>query len=608
MNRTLSSLFFVLSVCTAICLWGDSRVQAGTVPTTTTLTASVNPVVIGQPVTYMVTVSAMSGVPLTGPVAISFNGVYGANYSLTNGTVAVTVTAAGPPQTIQVIASYLGDASTAPSTSATLSEVVTAGLGLTPTTVSIVSSVNPADPYQTITYTATVVGGTTPTGTVNFFLGSTTPVPATLSAAGIATIADSYPAPGNYPVYASYSGDNHNQAVTSSTIDQVVNSIGAQPALQFVPITPCRVADTRIANGPLGAPLLSSGQPRSFPILQGACHIPSNAQAYSLNLTAVPTGPLGYLKIYPTGQPIPMTSLLNSLDGRVKANAAIIMAGAEGAISVVTDAYNNAPTLTNVILDINGYFVPPGANTLQFYPITPCRAVDTRNPAGPLGKPYLAAGETRSFPLLSSACKLPPSALAYSLNVSVIPQGFLGALTVWPSGQPQPTASTLNATTGAITANAAIVPAGSSGAISVNTQNNTDLFIDVNGYFAPPGIGGTSFYPTAPCRVFDSRNYLPFIPFPGVFTVATAQSNCPLSNAAAAYVFNATVVPIQGALNVLVLWPAGQSEPLVSTLNAFDGAETSNMAIVPTNNNDIDVDAESQQTFVILDVSGYFAP
>jgi hypothetical protein len=608
MNRTLSSMFFALSLCAAICLSGTAVAQAATVATTTTLTASVNPVVIDQPVTYMVTVIAMNGTPSTGPVAISFNGTYGPNYSLTNGTVAVTTTAAGPPQTIQVIASYLGDANTAPSTSVTLNEVVTAGLGLTPTTISVVSSVNPADPYQTVTYTATVVGGTTPTGTANFFFGSTTPVPATLSANGTATITNSYPAPGNYPVYASYAGDSHNQPITSPTIDQVVNSLGAQAPLQFVPITPCRVADTRIGNGALGAPLLSSDQPRSFPILQGACNIPSNAQAYSINLTAVPTAPLGYLKLYPTGQPIPMTSLLNSLDARVKANAAIIMAGAGGAISVVTEAYNNAPTLTNVIIDINGYFVPPSANTLQFYPITPCRAADTRNPAGPLGKPYLAAGETRSFPLLSSACKLPPSAVAYSLNVSVIPQGFLGYLTVWPTGQPQPTASTLNATTGAITANAVIVPAGSGGAISVFTQNNTDVFIDVNGYFAPPGVGGTSFYPTAPCRVFDSRSFLPFIPFPGIFTVATAQSNCPLSNAAAAYVFNATVVPIQGALNVLVLWPAGQSEPLVSTLNAFDGAETSNMAIVPTNNNDIDVDAESQQTFVILDVSGYFAP
>ena len=608
MNRTLSTMVFAVSFCTAICLWGNSRTQAGTAPTTTTLTASVNPVVIGQPVTYMVTVSTTSGVSLTGPVAISFNGTYGPNYSLNNGTVVVTTTAVGPPQTMQVIASYLGDANTAPSTSAILSEIITAGVGLTPTTISIVSSVNPAYPYQTVTYTATVVGGTTPTGTVNFFLGSTTPVPATISGNGTATIINSYPAPGNYPVYASYSGDSHNQPITSSTIDQVINEVGVQPALQFVPITPCRVADTRSPNGALGAPLLSSGQPRSFPILQGACNIPPTAQAYSLNLTAVPTGPLGYLKLYPTGQPIPMASLLNSLDGRVKANAAIIMAGTGGAVSVVASAYNNAPTLTNVILDINGYFVPPGGNSLAFYPITPCRAADTRNPAGPLGKPYLAAGQTRAFPLLSSACNLPPSAVAYSLNVSVIPQGFLGALTVWPTGQPKPTASTLNATTGAITANAAIVLAGPSGDVNVFAEDNTDVFIDVNGYFAPPGVGGTSFYPTIPCRVFDSRTYLPFIPFPGRFTVATAQSNCPLSNAAAAYVFNATVVPLQGALDVLVLWPTGESEPLVSTLNAFDGAITSNMAIVPTNNNDIDVDAESQQTFVILDVSGYFAP
>jgi hypothetical protein len=608
MRRLLSSIVFAFSVCLAICLWVQPVVDAATASTTTTITPSANPVVIGQPLTYTVTVSVMGGVQLTGPVAISFNGVYGANYSLTNGTVAVTTTAVGPPQTIQVVASYLGDANSSSSSSATLSEVVTAGVGLTPTTVSIVSSVNPADPYQTITYTATVVGATNPTGTVNFYFGSTTPVPATLSAGGIATTTNFYPSQGNYPVYASYSGDSHNQPITSPTIGQVVNSLGAQSALQFVPITPCRVADTRTPNGQLGAPLLSSDQPRSFPLLQGACHIPSNAQAYSINLTAVPTGPLGFLKIYPTGQPIPATSLVNSVDGRVKAIATIIAAGAGGAISVVTEAYNNAPTLTNVILDINGYFVPPAANTLQFYPITPCRAVDTRNPAGPLGKPYLAAGETRSFPLLSSTCNLPAGAQAYSLNVSVIPQGFLGALTVWPSGQTQPGTSTLNATTGAITANAAIVPAGSSGAISVNTQNNTDLFIDVNGYFAPPGIGGTSFYPTVPCRVFDSRSYYPFIPFPGVFTVATAQSNCPLSNAAAAYVFNATVVPLHGALDVLTLWAAGQSEPQVSTLNAFDGAITSNMAIVPTNNNDIDVDAESQQTFVILDVSGYFAP
>jgi hypothetical protein len=51
------------------------------------------------------------------------------------------------------------------------------------------------------------------------------------------------------------------------------------------------------------------------------------------------------------------------------------------------------------------------------------------------------------------------------------------------------------ATTGAITANAGIVPAGSNGAVSIYGEDNTDVFIDVNGYFAPPGVGGTSFLP-----------------------------------------------------------------------------------------------------------------
>jgi hypothetical protein len=62
-----------------------------------------------------------------------------------------------------------------------------------------------------------------------------------------------------------------------------------------------------------------------------------------------------------------------------------------------------------------------------------------------------------------------------------------------------------------------------------------------------------------------------------------------------------------GPLTYLTLWPDGQSQPLVSTLNAFDGAITSNMAIVPTSNGKIDAYA-TNLTQLILDISGYFAP
>ena len=49
---------------------------------------------------------------------------------------------------------------------------------------------------------------------------------------------------------------------------------------------------------------------------------------------------------------MPVVSTLNSLDGRTKANAAIVPTGASASVSVyVTDT-------TDVILDIDGYFVP----------------------------------------------------------------------------------------------------------------------------------------------------------------------------------------------------------------------------------------------------------
>ncbi len=57
----------------------------------------------------------------------------------------------------------------------------------------------------------------------------------------------------------------------------------------------------------------------------------------------------------------------------------------------------------------------------------------------------------------------------------------------------------------------------------------------------------------------------------------------------------------------LTLWPHGSGQPLVSTLNAYDGFITSNMAIVPSSDGSIDAYAAGL-TQLILDISGYFAP
>ncbi len=381
-------------------------------------------------------------------------------------------------------------------------------------------------------------------------------------------------------------------------------------ALQFIPMIPCRLVDTRPDRG--GSGPIQGGTARTFNLPQLAqsasppCASLASAAAYSLNVTAVPHAPLGYLTVWPDGLTRPLVATLNSLDGRIKANAAIVAAGDNQSIDIY------ATDTTNVVLDIDGYFAPaPASSGLAFYPLTPCRVIDTRNPTGDLGGPYLQDHQERDFPILeATACNIPSSAQAYSMNFAVVPRGGrpLGYLTVWPAGQSQPVVSTLNDLTGTIVANAAIVPAGTGGDIAVYPSSDTDLVVDIDGYFAPPDTGGLSLYTLAPCRELDTRQVGNGQPFSGTLSppVNVAGGPCAISSQAQAYVFNATVVP-QGPLGYLTLWPDGQPRPLASALNAIDGSITSNMAIVPNVNGSIDAYA-SGTTQLVLDISSYFAP
>ena len=367
--------------------------------------------------------------------------------------------------------------------------------------------------------------------------------------------------------------------------------------MQFIPLTPCRVVDTRNSNGPFGGPYIQGKSSRDFPLpLSPSCNIPSTAIAYSLNATVIPRGPLGFITVWPTGLVRPLASTLNSYDGRVKANALVMPAGAGGGVSV----YASDPT--DVVLDINGYFELPSMSTLAFYPVAPCRVADTRNPNGPLGGPFIPAKTPRDFPILSSTCGLPMGALAYSMNFTAVPHGPLGYLTVWASDQQQPYVSTLNAYTGGATANAAIVPAAKDGDIDAYVSDDSDLVIDVNGYFAPAGMNGLSLYPFVPCRALDTRPNS----FKGPLMVPVKNSPCAVPSKAEAYIFNATVIP-QGPLGFLTLWADTKQQPGVSTLNAYDGITASNMAIVPTVNGMIDAFA-SDSTNLVLDITSYFAP
>ncbi len=414
------------------------------------------------------------------------------------------------------------------------------------------------------------------------------------------------PTPDPGSVFAAWSGCYSTSGYSCTAVvlpgSTVTATFNQAVPLQYVAVAPCRVVDTRNPDGPFGGPTLQGHTSRSFPIPQGPCPgIPNTAAAYALNVTVVPHGPLNYLTVWPTGQQQPVVSTLNSGDGRVKAAAAIVPAGDSHAVSVyVTNT-------TDVILDINGYFVTPDTSTLAFFALpNPCRVIDTREPNGPLGGPSLSGGHERDFPVLSGSCNIPATAQAYSFNVTAAPHTGLNFLTIWPYGQSRPTVSTLNAPTGTVTANAAIIKPGTQGEVAAFATDDTDLIVDINGYFAAPNSGQNpwSLYALIPCRALDTRQTTGA--FSGTITAPMTASPCVLTSSAHAYVLNATVVPT-GFLDYLTLWPTGQNQPLASNLNSYDGAVASNMAIVLGGSGSVNAYANNP-TNLILDISSYFGP
>ena len=121
----------------------------------------------------------------------------------------------------------------------------------------------------------------------------------------------------------------------------------------------------------------------------------------------------------------------------------------------------------------------------QFYTVTPCRAVDTRNPTGPYGGPALSANSDRTF-TLGGQCGIPSTAKAVLLNLTVTQPSAGGILRLYPGGSPLPVASAINYRAGQTRANNEASPLGSSGSLAVHCDQpsgNVQVIIDVNGYF-----------------------------------------------------------------------------------------------------------------------------
>lgn len=118
--------------------------------------------------------------------------------------------------------------------------------------------------------------------------------------------------------------------------------------------------------------------------------------------------------------------------------------------------------------------------------ILPCRAIDTRDPAGPLGGPALAANQTRIF-TLTGTCGVPSNALGLAVNLTVVAPAGTGFAKLYAGDAGEPNASVLSFSAGQTRANNALVAlaTNASGTVAITNAStgNADFVIDVVGYF-----------------------------------------------------------------------------------------------------------------------------
>ena len=120
----------------------------------------------------------------------------------------------------------------------------------------------------------------------------------------------------------------------------------------YYTLTPCRVVDTRDADGPYGGPAILAGATRAF-AMAGPCAIPPEADAVAVNVIVTQPTALGFLTLYPLGVTAPLASTINYGPGQTRADNAIIRLGSGDSIAVTCGQFSGA---THFIIDVVGYF------------------------------------------------------------------------------------------------------------------------------------------------------------------------------------------------------------------------------------------------------------
>jgi hypothetical protein len=400
---------------------------------------------------------------------------------------------------------------------------------------------------------------------------------------------------------------------------------------EFHPLdAPVRVFSSRDGINdvaPLGTKPLTAGSGSTFVIdllrlgqsdgwLPATVGSTSDVLGVMATITVVGPSQSGYLAAYAANLPRPIASNVNFVAGQTVANLALLRPDSSGnlAISLVGGVAGTA----NVIVDVTGWFstssytagtpdpVLDDERGVRLFSVAPARILDTRNGAAadtPIGPsttlPLTVRGGVRlgtSTPVVAADS----GAVAAVLNVTAVAPTSSTYLSVLPASPvTAPSTSNLNAVAGAIKANLVIVNLDADGIAWIyNRAGNTNVVVDVVGYFAPvldETRTGRVVPLSAPFRAFDTRlaafgkvalgpsqaedwSFAAFSSSVNIGGVAVGGQGAFLGNLTNASLRRASpTVPVSSYLTV---YPPVTPAPVISNLNSFETSAVSNMALV----------------------------
>jgi len=133
-----------------------------------------------------------------------------------------------------------------------------------------------------------------------------------------------------------------------------------------------------------------------------------------------------------------------------------------------------------------GFFYAPPPTAADFWAVTPCRLLDTRNPNGAWGGPALGASGQRTF-TVTGRCGVPSTATAVAANVTVTGPTASGFLSIFPGNAFDLGTTALNYLTGVVRSNNGTLQLATDGTGTIAIRNNgtgtTHVVVDITGYY-----------------------------------------------------------------------------------------------------------------------------